>query len=176
MSGEYIGGYSVGGAIPFAATAVATASATATAALGPAQARLAGAVQAAASVTISPPSIEAVATLAAAAAASIQAALTGPLVGASAGVAAQLVIELGAIVLALEAQLQAIAQLELVLGTAGIHLYRLDGEIGRMGTDLSGLTSGGVPGGSGAAQLGTAFVLIAADNGAIVALESVFAG
>lgn len=175
MSGEYVGGFSVGGAVPIALAATATASATLNAALIPAQARLAGAIQALASVTVSPPSIAAVATLAAAAAASVQAALTGPTVGASAGVAAQLVAELGAIVLALEAQLSAIAQLEAILGTAGVHLYRLDGAIGGMGSDLGSLLSTGVPGGSGPGQIGTAFVLVAADNGTIVALESVFA-
>jgi hypothetical protein len=51
----------------------------------------------------------------------------------------------------------------------------MDGEIGAMGADLSGLTSSGVPGGSGPSQLGTAFALIAADNGTIVALEALFA-
>jgi hypothetical protein len=150
MSGEYIGGLTVGGAVPFAASATALASATATAALLPAQARLAGALQAVA-------------------------ALQSPTVGASAGVAAQLVAELGAIVLALEAQLAAVAQLETVLSTAGVHLYRLDGPIGNMGADLGALTAGGVPGGT-ADQIGAAFVFIAADNGTIAALESVFAG
>jgi hypothetical protein len=175
MSGEYVGGFTVGAAIPIALTAVATANATATAALLPAQARLAGAIQAAAAVTISPPSIAAVATLAAAAAASIQAALTGPTVGASAGVAAELVAELGGIVAALQAQLAVIAQLQGILATAGVHLYLLEGHVGGMSGDLSNLLDGGIPGGSGPNQPGLAVVLVGADDGAINALRAVFA-
>jgi hypothetical protein len=174
MAAEYLGGGSIGSKIPIALSATAAASAAITASLGPAQARLAGAVQAAAAVTVSPPSLAAIASLAAAAAASIQAALTAPTVGVSATVAADLVIELGLIVAALEAQLDVILQLEAILGTAGVHAYLVEGETGQMGNDLQSQLAGGAPGGSGPEQLGTGVYLFANDNGAIAALRTVF--
>ena len=174
MTANYLGGASVGSAIPLAVTAVAAADAALLAALGDAQARVAGCLQALASVTVSPPSVAAAASFGAAAAASIAALVTSPTVGVSAAAAASVVADLGAIVAALEAQVAIIAGLKLTLGTAGLHLYKLQGEVGRMGSDLQGKLGGGAPGGSGASQLGTAFVLLAVDNGAIQALETVF--
>jgi hypothetical protein len=172
---EYVGGFTVGGAIPLAAVAVGAANATILATLPDAQARLAGAVQAGIAVSGSPPSLAAIATLGAAAAASIQAMMVAPSVGVSAAAVGEIILELGAVVAALEVQANLIAELQGILSTAGVHMYITEGEIGAMGTDLQSVLAGGIPGGSGPSQLGSGFFIVAADNGTIAILRSVLA-
>jgi len=173
---EYVGGFTVGGAVPLAALAVGSANATILAVLPDAQSRLAGAIQAGVSVSGLPPSLAAIATLGAAAAASIQAMMVAPTVGVSAAAVGSLIAELGAVVAALQVQASLIAELQGILSTAGVHMWLTEGEVGGMGADLQSALGNGIPGGSGPSQLGTGFFIVAADNGTIAVLRQVFAG
>ncbi len=172
---EYLGGGSVGGHMPTALQGFAAGTAAINATLPGASARLSGTLAATAAVGISPPSFTAVIEAANNLIIAAQAGISGPSVqvdvAAMGAAAAALAVEVGA----LEAALSLLAGLSVLYGTAGVHAYLVDGEIGSHGSALQGALSNGVPGGSGSAQLGTGFYLVAADNGAISALRAIFA-
>ena len=153
--------------MPTSVAALAAATAAIQFPLLDIEAKIAGALAASASIAIQPPSLE----LAAAIEGALQ--LPGVVVDitAMASLAAALNVELGA----LQAALSLVLALQLGMGTVGIHAYKLQGEIGGMGGALGGQLAGGMPDGSGPSQLGTAVVLLAGDNGAIQALEALFA-
>jgi hypothetical protein len=129
--------------------------------------RITGAISASASISIQPPSLD----LAAAIEGALQLPGVAVDVTAMASLASLLNVELGV----LQAALALILAVSAPLSTVGIHAYKLEGEIGGMGGALGSELGGGVPDGSGPTQIGTAVVLVAADNGAAAALEALFA-
>jgi hypothetical protein len=167
MTATYLGGGSVGAFMPTTIAALAGAEAAVALPIADVQAKISGAIAASASIAIQPPSLDLAAALQAAAS------LPGVSVDVSAmtTLATSLGVELGA----LQAALELVLALKLPFATAGIHAYELQGQVGQMGSDLGGQLSAGVPGGSGPSQLGTAVVLVAADNGAIQAIQALFA-
>ena len=175
MSATYLGGKTVGGCIPSVTAGLDSAQAGITASLGAATARLDGTIAAKANVGISPPSFSATAEAGIALTASANAGISGPAVQVDVAAIGAAEAEIAAEVGALNAAASLLAQLLVTLGSAGIHLYLLEGAIGEMDSDLGSELNAGVPGGGGGAQLGAAFVLVAADNGAISAMKSVFA-
>ncbi len=71
----------------------------------------------------------------------------------------------------LNAQLGALVMPDLGLGAAGIGAYKYEGTMDSLGGSLGGLTSGGLPGGSGS-DVAYAVVLVATAPAAIAALKS----
>jgi hypothetical protein len=166
-----LGGGSIGGHMPLALAAMASAEGAIALPLADINAQIAGALEATLHVAIQPPSIDLTAALAASA--------STPGVAVDVSAMATLGIELGAKLAALEVALAAIAEIKAAFdagGGVGVRMYRIDGEVGSMASALSGHLSSGLPGGSGPAQTGVAFVLVAADSGTIAALETVFGG
>jgi hypothetical protein len=174
VAAEYLGGFSVGAAIPTLASVQASLIANLNAQLGDLSAKMAGAVQMSVSLAVIPPSIEASIALLTSAIASASAALTNPVAALNITVAADLILLIGAQIAALEVAISAAVELGGVLTTAGIHMYLLEGEIGAFGTDLQTQLAGGMPGGSGPTQEGVAIVLLAGSPVSIAALRTVF--
>jgi hypothetical protein len=166
-----LGGGSIGGHMPLAAGAVVAAEAAIALPMADINAQIAGAAEAALHVAIQPPSIDLTAALAASA--------STPGVAVDVSAMATLGVELAAKRGALEAALAAVGEVKVVFdasGGVGVRLYRIDGEVGSMAGALGGVINSGLPGGSGPNQVGVAFVLIAADDGTIAALEALFGG
>lgn len=166
MTVQHLGALTVGACVPLALSATAQATAGINAALPDLQARAAGLVQLAASLTLTPPSLAASLTAALDLVASLEAAVTLGLPGVdfqAAGVA-ELLLTLEAQIGALEASLSLIASIEATLGTAGIHLYSLSGEAASVGQEVSAALSSGLPSGGGS-SLGVVGVLLLAGAG-----------
>jgi hypothetical protein len=171
---SYIGGVSVGAAIPSLLSAQVSLDAELSAKLGELQARAEAVIQIAAGLTVTPISIEASITALTAALAGLQAALTNPAASANFTVIADMTAEIALLIDEVEAGLAASASLGALCATAGLHMYLLEGDIGQMGNDLQSELAGGMPGGSGPAQEGVAIVLLAGSPVSIAALRTVF--
>jgi hypothetical protein len=163
----WLGGGSVGSFMPTSLAAMAAAEAAVALPIVDIEGRITGAISASASISIQPPSLD----LAAAIEGALQLPGVAVDVTAMASLASLLNVELGV----LQAALALILAVRAPLSTVGIHAYKLEGEIGGMGGALGSELGGGVPDGSGPTQIGTAVVLVAADNGAAAALEALFA-
>lgn len=160
--------------MPFLLPVSAAFSANLAAVLPDIQARLTGALSASLAVAASPPSLAASAQLASQILAAINAAVLTPGVMVDLTACAALVAELSAILGQIQANIGLAVELGDMLGTSGVHFYLIEGDIGSMGSGLQSVLAGGMPGGSGPTQQGTAFVLLAGDNGAIAALRTLF--
>lgn len=174
MSATYIGGVSVGVAVPPLALAQVSLNAELSVKLGELNARLAALGEISANLILSPPSVEASIAAVIAAGATLQAALTNPAAAANVTLVGDLLAEIGILIGEVTAAFSANVALGELCATAGLHMYEIAGTIGAFGNDLQSELSGGMPGGSGPTQQGTAFVLLAGDNGAIAALRTVF--
>jgi hypothetical protein len=174
MSATYLGGKSIGGAVPVLATAQASLSAEFTSKLGELQARAAAVVQISAGLVVTPISIQASITALTAALAGLQAALTNPAAAANVTVIADLAAEIALLIADVSASLAASFALGELCSTSGLHMYLLEGGIGQMGNDLQSELASGMPGGSGPAQEGVAIVLLAGSDVSIAALRTVF--
>lgn len=130
------------------------------------QAKLAGALEAQAQFSVTPPSLTAVLSAALAAVAQLQAAIAADLPNATISVTgiAAIIAELEASIASLSAQIAISASLKATLGQAGVHLYRWAGAAGEA-------VPGGVPGVGDSVHVDGIF-LVAATNGAWQAIES----
>ncbi len=151
-----VGQMTMGSCLPSSVAAVAAIDASVGVSLPEAQAKLAGALAAAAQVTVTP--VQVAALLEAAAAVAL------PGVAISIDAFASVIAELQATIGALQAQLAVGAALSVQLGTSGIWLYHVQG-------DPVDIIPGGIPGVSGSVE---GVILLGADAGAIDAIRAVF--
>lgn len=79
-----------------------------------------------------------------------------------------------AIQAALDVEATATAGLETALNSGGLYLYRYDGAVGSLGTELQAQVGAGLPGGAGAGQVVMALVIAAGSPGANAALTFAF--
>lgn len=75
---------------------------------------------------------------------------------------------------AFDAEATATAGLEAALNSGGIYLYRYDGQVGAMGTEVQSELSAGLPGGAGASQVVLGLVLIGGAPAATGAMSFAF--
>lgn len=149
MTLVYLGGLSVGDAIPGAALAVDAGIAG----ISPGLANLQAQVAALASWTPAPISFAAQITIATDLISSLNAAiglgLTPPTMSEQIAMISAKISELTSITAGIEAQLAVLTGLQTPLGAAGVHGYAFDGDTDDLGSELDGELAGGVPGGSG---------------------------
>jgi hypothetical protein len=174
MTAFYLGGRSIGSAIPVLANVQASLLAELNTKLGDLTARMAAAVQMSVSLAVIPPNIEASIAILTSAIASASAALTNPVAALNITVAADLLLLIGVQIAALEVSLSVALELGELLLVGGLHMYLCEGAIGNFGNDLQTQLSSGMPGGSGPTQEGVAFVLLAGSPVSIAALRTVF--
>jgi hypothetical protein len=144
----YVGGMSVGDAVPGAVDAAAAGAAGINAAIPDIQARL-DSLLAFAPVNVD---FAAQLSLAQATLASIQAGISlglpVPSLAAQIAQVAALVAELLAAITSINAQLSIITALQAHFGAAGLHVYAYTGQVGDLSAELYLELEGGVPGGS----------------------------
>ncbi len=138
MTAYYLGGFTVGECLPIAVTAKAGIDASVRIVLPSLEAKLAGALEVQAAITVSPPTLavqlQAAIDLAAELQASIDLGLPGISVdlAAMASIIAEIQVELGSI----QAQVALSASLGVTLGGAGVHLISQEGTLGSFGSDV----------------------------------------
>lgn len=173
---QHVGALTIGAIVPVALTATAAATAAINASLPSLQARVAGLVQLAASLQLTPPSLSANLTAAADLLASLQAAVTLGLPGVEFQVAgvATLLATLQVQVAALEASLSLIAGIEATLGGAAVHLYSLTGPVAEVGTGVQSALAPGLPSGGGAALDVLGIMVLAGSAAGKAAIQASF--
>ena len=171
MTVKHVGSMTLGSALPTALAAQGAIDASIGLVLPEIQAKLAGLL----AVNLIPPTIAASLTTALQLVANIQAAITvgAPAVDIQLAAVAQLIAELQAQIVSLQAQLAFSATLSATLGASGIHLYSYDGEAGELGSELQAELSGGFPGGQ---PSDATFAMLAAGTtpAAIAAIKAMF--
>ncbi len=178
MPAEYIGQLTLGQCIPLAATMNATLDANLAIRLPEIAAKLAGALEAQARLTITLPSIGARIDALLDLIAGLQLALTLGLPGISldlsilVSVIAQLQIDLGA----LQADIAASLSFGLTLGTPGVWVYSFTGTPAGYGPGFSAAIGSGLPSGDGANQPIGAVTFIVSDPSAWAAMKIAFGG
>lgn len=143
MTATYLGGFTVGECLPIAVTAKGGLDAAVAVALPELQAKVAGALEAQAALTLSPPTLAGDLQAAVALVGQLQAAvaLGLPSAGIDLVAMAAVVAELQATIGGLQAQLALSASLGVTLGGGGVHLITQDGTIGTLGSDVAGAAS-----------------------------------
>lgn len=162
----YLGGAGVGAFMPTSLAALAAAEAAITIPIIDIQGKIAGAAAASASIAIQPPSLDLVAA--------IEGALQLPGiavdVSAMASLAASLNVDLGT----LSAALALVLAVKAGLGTAGVHAYAVNGEVGGMAGALGTALASGLPG-EGPTDVGVGiFIVAGADPAAVAAIRLLF--
>lgn len=148
MSGTIreLGTLSLGAIVPGMAVAQASAALAVEAALGEIQAKLAGLLNVQAALLFPPlPTAALTGALQVVQALQLDLAIAAPSLQIT-GIAS-LIIELQAQILALQASLDLVLSFD--LGAAGIVAYEYEGTTDTLGSSLSSVTSGGLPGGTG---------------------------
>ena len=173
----FVGQLTLGACIPTAAEAAAQISAGVGVSFSEVSAKLAGALDAQAQLTINPPSLATSLQAALDMVTNLQAAVALGLPGAIFDVSGVLsvIAELQATLGQLQASLDFAASLGLTLGTPGFYLYRYSGDVGQLGNGLQAELSGGLPTGGGPSIGVDGIILVAADAGAKAALSATFA-
>lgn len=171
---QYTGGVTLGEAIPTALQATAAANIAIGVSLPELQAKLAGAIQAQASVSVSPPSFAAALEFAAQLTAAANLAISGPAVNVDVAAIAKFIAEIEVLLGQLQAQASVVLGLNILFGTAGVHMYTVEDPIGQHGNDLQAQLAGGTPGGGGPDDAGFGVYLVGVDSGVIAALRTVF--
>jgi len=172
----HLGSLTLGQCVPLAARASASIAASVAFVLPSLTAKLEGLLALQASLTLTPPSLaanlQAAIDLVAALEASVALGLPGVdfQLAAVAAVIAQVQADLGAI--GVEASFQ--VELDIILGTPGVHAYFYTGRADQLGPELANATTGGFPGGRASDEC-VAWVFAASDGGAIAAARQVFA-
>lgn len=162
----YLGGKSIVSCLPGVFAALLQAQASINLQLPDLNAKISGAIAATANISITPPSLD----LSAALAAALQFPGISVDISAMASLAAELNLTLGQLNIALGLILQLIG-----LGTAGVHLYMVEGDVGGMGAALQQEMGGGPPG-QNPQDEGIGFLMVAsADPTAVAALKTLFA-
>jgi hypothetical protein len=169
----YLGSLSIGGVLPGAAAATVAGMAGINAALPDILARL----DALAAFAPQPVSFSAQLGLANQMVTSVQAAISLglpiPSIAAQLAIVGALVSDLLAAVSSVNAQLEILADFELLLGTAGVHAYAYAGDTGDLGAEFASELSGGTPGGA-AGDAANALVLITTIPAVWAAMGEVF--
>ncbi len=152
-------------------TAVVVADASLALVVPQLTAQLAGLVQLQASLVISPPTIAGSIALAQQLIASLQAAITLP--GASLNITAiaAAIAQLSALLGSLQAQVAAVASLNVSLGTPGVWAYSYEGTPALFGPDFAAEIGGGLPDSLDPNLPVYAVVFVASDAGAIEAMR-----
>lgn len=163
---KFIGGASVGTFMPSSLAGLVAAAASLEIPLIDLQAQLTGALAAAASVSIQPPSIDLVAAL--------DAAIQLPGISIDISVMASLAASLNISIGQLQLTLALILALQVAFGTAGVYAWALEGQVTQMGPDITTQLSGGIPGLGDPSAQGFGIMLLAQDGGAIAALKTLF--
>lgn len=172
MTVTYEGKLTLGECIPTALEANAQLSANVGLQLPELQAKIAGALEAQARLTLQPPTVSAQLTTLANLAASLQASVAFPPPQAQLSAVAALVAELQASLGQLQASIAFSAGFAASLGAPGVHFYSFGGRPDELGDEIGAQLSSGLPGGNPSEQ-SKAIVLIASDGGAIAAMEAV---
>lgn len=167
---ELLGSATVGTFMPTALSGLAAAEAALVLPVVDLEAQIAGALQAAASISIQPPSIELAAALEAALSAAVQFPGVSIDVSAMASLGASLNLKLSQ----LQAALTLVLALKAVLGTAGVYAWKLEGQVTSMGPDWSAQMASGIPGLGDPNAQGVGIILLAQDGGASAALKTLF--
>ena len=168
MPVDYVGGITLGQAIPMADLANVQLAGAVNASLPDIQARIDGLL----AVSVAPPpSLADLIASAQALLAALQALLAAPLpdVAATAAALGELQASLGQ----LSAALAFSADFGSLLSQAGIHYYLFAGQASELGTGIGSALSAGLPGGAGPSEHIAGAILLANDGGAINALRAV---
>lgn len=171
MPFELLGFKSLGEIVPLAASATAAVDATVALTLPELQAKLAGLLSLQASLTLTPPSIATSLTAALALVASLEASIALGLPSASLDLSAvfAVVAELELLIGAINVQLNIALDIDLVLGSPGVALYRYSGDLDPIASQLQG----GNPF-PGVAPLPLGVFIVAQDLGAVDAMRQLF--
>ncbi len=170
MSVVYVGSLTLGGCLPGALSATAAGDAAIALSLPQLQARIDALIETAASLTVSPPTFGATVIAVAQLAAGLELAGELPSISLQLTALATLIAALEAEAASLSAQASILVGLNLLLGTAGVHMYTGVGRAGDFAGGLGALTSGSGFGGSGAGAASGAIVLAATSSAARIAL------
>jgi hypothetical protein len=142
VTAYYLGGFTVGECLPIAVQALGAADASIAVVLPNVTAKLAGALEAQAQLTINPPTLAGDLQAVLAFASQLQAAIAlglpsaGVDLAAMAAVIAEIQAELGSI----QAQVSLSLALGLILAGAGVHLIAQEGTLGSLGSDIASET------------------------------------
>lgn len=173
MTTTYVGGMSIGAALPGAATVAASGEAGINAALPDIQARLAALAQ----FKPQPINLAAQLSLAKNTLAGVEAAIafgiTPPDISAQLAIVAAQIADLEAAIVSINADLQAVIDFIALLAEAGLHVYRYEGQVDDLGGELSTELSGGLPGGSPTDQC-DALVLVTSTSATWDAMTQIF--
>lgn len=172
MTAVFVGGLSIGGAIPMLALTNVNLSASVAVSLPDLNARLVGLLNVSAALTISPPDLTATINAAIATVVSLQAAISGPTVtlqiSAIASVTAQLQLEVGA----LEAFVDFSVNLDGLLSSS-VAAYTYSGIVSQAGPEIEAVLAANPPGAASNQSFGV--LLIGTTPAAIAALGEIFA-
>lgn len=148
MTATYHGSKTIGGCFPTTASAQLAIDAAIAVSLPSITAKIAGALEAQAAITLNPPTLAGNLVIAQNLVLGLQAAITvgAPSVDASLSALAGLLAELETQAADLQAKAAFSAALAVTLGGAGVHLYSYEGRAGDAGSSLSAILSGGPPG------------------------------
>lgn len=171
MSFELLGFRSLGQVVPIALSATAAATAGIGLTLPTLQAQLTGALALQLQVGITPPSLAASLTAALALVSALEAkiALGGPDVSLGLTVMVDVIAQLKLLIGAIEAQLNIVLDINAVLGSPGVALYRHTGTLDQLAPQL--------PGGNpfpGVTPIPLGVFAVAQDLGAVEAMRKVF--
>jgi len=172
---RYVGSLTLGQCVPIAVRASASIAASVAFVLPSLSAKLAGLLALQASLTLTPPSLTGNLQAALNLVSSLQASIGLGLPGVDfqlAAVAAALA-EVQAQLAAIGVQATFQAELDVILGTPGLHAWAYTGDADQLGPEFTAATSDGFPGGQGSDQA-VAWIFAASDGGAIDAARQVF--
>lgn len=161
-----IGSGSVGTFMPSSFAALAAAVAAIQLPIVDLEAQISGAIAASASISIQPPSLDLSAAL--------DAALQLPGISIDINVMANLAASLNLTLGQFQLVLALLLAVQLAFGTAGVYAFALEGQITKMGPDLTTLLGGGIPGLGDPNAQGFGVMLLAQDGGAVTALKTLF--
>lgn len=168
-----IGELSLGAAMPTALEAKGAIDASTAIALPDLEARIAGITNIQTALTVAPPQLAATISAAQKTVTALQAAVEGPTVTLQASAVGSLLAELQATLGSLQAQISFAGDLGVMLGTAGIHLYKASGDPATAVGDALRSTIDGSPPGTSSDPVG-AVVLAASAPPAITKLGEFF--
>lgn len=152
MTLVYHGEQSLGACIPLAAQASLQADLGLTGLIAELTAKLQGYLSVTAALTVTVPDLTATIQGAVQVLASLQGQLVPPSATLQLGVVVGLIAALQAQLVGLGVALDLVAELDLLLAAAGIHLWSYTGTSAGLGSELAVATSGGLPGGSPGTQ------------------------
>ncbi len=166
MSADYLGSFTLGGAMPQATSLRVALDASIGVVLPELQAKLTGLLALQARIAVSPPDLTAKLNAALAAVAALQAAISVGLPTASLQVTviADLVARIQADIGDLNVNLSLSADIAALLGAAGVHAYKYTGAASGLGPQLSSTIGTTLPGGQSTDQVGAVLLASSVPN------------